>query len=111
MRVARMIGFTYLEFTEDQMVPARELNRRPGNCLDRAQQKDLIVQREGRSIAALVGYQRYRMLRKLEIALEDAALILEARRRLKGFASNPAQTYSLDDVLAENGLSDDEVEG
>lgn len=100
-----------LEFSEDQMIPARELNRRSGHCLDLAQQKDLIIQREGRSVVALVGYQRYRMLRKLEAALEEAALLLEARRRLKDFAANPARTYSLDQVLTENGLTDDEVEG
>lgn len=101
-----------IEFTEDQLVPARELNRRPGNCLDRAQQKDLIVQREGHSVAALMGYQRYRKLRKLEAALEEAALILEARRRLRNFAANPNKTYSLDEVFEKLGLNDDDqVEG
>lgn len=99
-----------LEFSEDQFIPARELNRHSGACLDQAQEKDLVVQREGRSVAVLVGYQRYRQLRKVESALEELALIMEARGRLREFAAAPTRTYSLDEVLAENGLSDDEVE-
>jgi len=98
-----------VQFGPKQLVPTSKLVRNFSKYLDQALKRPVFISREQEVEAVLINIEEYRELLREEEKVEELYFAVLSLRRLIEHAETLKPTIPMDDVLAEFGLSRDEL--
>lgn len=100
-----------LRIPRDRMVSVTRFSKRVGGYLDSIRDEPLFVVRGDSVRAVIVDIEEYEYLHDLAEAIEDLMLVDVAKERLETLAQGRTELIPFEEVLKQENISLDELEG